>query len=184
MRLQIDGGASIKRVVFDLYSNLVTRPTGAALRREIQNVLQGLAPPRLSVIDFSQVGLLDFSCADEIVGKLVDATARGPDGLETYVLVRGAREDHLEAIESAMARYDHTVLVQDCSGRWQPVGPLEQELRQLLELLLARKRACPLDLADEVAATPQALHGALEALRLRRLVVRDESAYVALPWRL
>jgi hypothetical protein len=184
VRLQIDGGASIKRVVFDLYSNLVTRPTGAALRREIESVLAGLSPPRLTVIDFSQVGLLDFSCADEVVGKLVDGTARAPDPLETYVLVRGVREDHLEAIESSMARYDQAVLVQDCSGQWQAVGSLEAELRRLLEVLLARGRARPLELAADVAASPEKLQGALEALRRRRLVLREGSAYVALPWRL
>ena len=70
MTHHIDVGSLLRRTVCDLYSNLVTRPTGAAVRKEIEVVLSGLEEPSLTVIDFSQVGLLDFSCAEEIVAKL------------------------------------------------------------------------------------------------------------------
>ena len=42
----IDVSSVLRRTVCDLYSNLVTRPTGAAVRTEIENLL--LRHPRIS----------------------------------------------------------------------------------------------------------------------------------------
>ena len=67
----IDVSSVLRRTVCDLYSNLVTRPTGAAVRTEIENLLAAWRGPSLTVIDFSHVNLLDFSCADEVVAKLL-----------------------------------------------------------------------------------------------------------------
>ena len=68
----IDVSSVLRRTVCDLYSNLVTRSTGAAVRREIEIALAELPDPSLTIIDFSSVGMMDFSCADEVVGKLLD----------------------------------------------------------------------------------------------------------------
>ncbi|MGY8779497.1 MAG: hypothetical protein ACKVIN_15440, partial [Longimicrobiales bacterium] len=48
-----------------LHSYLVTRPTGRAVRMAIETQLPGAGHLSLSVIDFSEVMLIDFSCADE-----------------------------------------------------------------------------------------------------------------------
>ena len=48
----------------DLYSNLVTRSTGAAVRGQIEQLLSEAGERALTVIDFSQVSMIDFSCAD------------------------------------------------------------------------------------------------------------------------
>ena len=58
----------------DLYSNLVTRPTGAAVRGQIEADARATPVARaLTVIDFSHVSMIDFSCADEVVAKLLHA---------------------------------------------------------------------------------------------------------------
>ena len=67
----IDLSTVLRRTVCDLYSDLVTRPTGAAVRSGIEQLLSEMRDPTLTVIDFTHVGLLDFSCADEIVAKLL-----------------------------------------------------------------------------------------------------------------
>ena len=67
----IDVSSMLRKSVCELYSNLVTRPTGAAVRCEIEQELDRIGDRALTVIDFSHVGLLDFSCADEIVAKLL-----------------------------------------------------------------------------------------------------------------
>ena len=66
----IDVSSMLRRSVCELYSNLVTRPTGAAVRSEIEQELDRIGDRALTVIDFSHVGLLDFSCAEEIGAKL------------------------------------------------------------------------------------------------------------------
>jgi hypothetical protein len=172
----IDVGVLLRRTVCDLYSNLVTRPTGAAVRKEIETVLCGLAEPSLTVIDFSQVGLLDFSCADEVVGKLIDGVSRQVIVTDAYVLVRGVRDDHLEAIEAVMQRYDLAVIVEAEDGQWHVVGPLDEPMRRALDAVHRCGRVVPADLATEVDEPAASLDGLLA----RRLVMRDDDGYVSL----
>jgi len=172
----IDVGVLLRRTVCDLYSNLVTRPTGAAVRKEIEVVLCGLEEPSLTVIDFSQVGLLDFSCADEVVGKLLDGVNRQVILTDAYVLVRGVRDDHLEAIDAVMQRYDLAVIVESDDGQWHVVGRLEESMRRALDAVHRCGRVVPADLAMEVDEPTSTLDGLLA----RRLVMRDDDGYVSL----
>ncbi|HEX5436817.1 MAG TPA: hypothetical protein VFW98_06645 [Gemmatimonadaceae bacterium] len=71
MITHIDLSTVLRRTVCDLFSDLVTRPTGAAVRDALEQQLAESPERTLTIIDFSQVGLLDFSCADEIVAKLL-----------------------------------------------------------------------------------------------------------------
>lgn len=180
MTHHIDVGSVLRRTVCDLYSNLVTRPTGAAVRREIEGVLVGLDSPSLTVIDFSHVGLLDFSCADEVVGKLVDGVRRQVIVTDAYVLVRGVRDDHLEAIETVMQRYDMAVIVEGEDGTWRVVGPIEDDMRRALDVVQSQGRAEPSELALALDAEMAVVTDALDKLVERRLVMRDDDAYVSL----
>jgi hypothetical protein len=176
----IDVGSVLRRTVCDLYSNLVTRPTGAAVRREIEIVLAGLASPSLTVIDFSQVGLLDFSCADEVVGKLLDGVRRQVIVTDSYVLVRGVRDDHLEAIDAVMQRYDLAVIAEGEDGTWRVVGPLDEEMRRVLDAVQRCGRAVTSELAAAVEQPAWHVAASLDGLLARRLVMRDEDSYVSL----
>jgi hypothetical protein len=175
----IDVGSVLRTTVCDLYSNLVTRPTGAAVRREIEGVLTGLDTPSLTVIDFSQVGLLDYSCADEVVGKLLDGVRRQVIMTDAYVLVRGVRDDHLEALDAVMQRYDLAVIVEGNDGAWRVVGPLDDSMRTVLDAVQRCGRVVPADLATEVEPA-QNVEASLDGLLERRLVMREDDAYVSL----
>lgn len=180
MTHHIDVGSVLRRTVCDLYSNLVTRPTGVAVRREIEGVLLGLEEPSLTVIDFSQVGLLDFSCADEVVGKLLDGVRRQVIVTDAYVLVRGVRDDHLEAIEAVMQRYDMAVIVEGEDGAWRAVGPLDEGMRRVLDAVHRCGRIVPSELVKEVEQPASTVEASLDGLLARRLVMRDDDAYVSL----
>jgi hypothetical protein len=180
VRHHIDVGSVLRRSVCDLYSNLVTRPTGEAVRREIEDYLSRIDAPCLMVIDFSQVGLLDFSCADEVIGKLVGGLQRQVPTHETYFLVRGARQDHLEAIEAAIERYDVAVIVEEQDGSTELVGPLDGPHRRAWHAIRRVGRAAAADLAVELDETPDSLATVLDGLWERRLVMRDDTAYMSL----
>ncbi|HSA56628.1 MAG TPA: hypothetical protein VLE53_13045 [Gemmatimonadaceae bacterium] len=180
MTHHIDVGSVLKRTVCDLYSNLVTRPTGAAVRREIEHVVSGLDVPSLTVIDFSQVGLLDFSCADEVIGKLLHAARRRAEGIECYFLVRGVRDHHLEAIEAVMERYGLAVIVESHEGTWHVVGALDEGMRRTLEVVRARGCAEPEALAADLAEPADVLQASLDRLWRRGLVMRLATGYVSL----
>ena len=91
----------------DLYSNLVTRSTGAAVRGQIEQLLsesrdRGIA---LTVIDFSQVSMIDYSCADEVVAKLLMRYESDDPPADAYFLFRGVSDDHWDAIEAVLERH-------------------------------------------------------------------------------
>ena len=60
----------LREAVTTPYLNLVTRPTGVAVRGRIESVL-ATSEWETAMLDFSDVVLLDLSCADEVVAKLV-----------------------------------------------------------------------------------------------------------------
>lgn len=165
----------------ELYSNLVTRHTGAAVRRAIEDALADQAAPNLTVIDFSRVTLLDFSCADEIVGKLLDAYQGGGSPAQTYFLIRGAHDAHLEAIETVLERYDVAVIVQDGNGGMSLIGRLDDGARRVWQLVQQRGAVVIQQVEEALGAPVEQCARALDELSVRRLVVRRADGFVALP---
>jgi hypothetical protein len=97
----IDVSSVLRESVSQSYSNLVTRPTGAAVRTYIEERILGIDRCTVAVIDFSHVGMMDFSCADEIVAKLV---LRGAGQRPEFVFA-GLSESHIEAIDAVLERH-------------------------------------------------------------------------------
>lgn len=114
------------------YTNLVTRPTGVLVRRHIEATLQD-GRARVAVLDFTDIALLDCSCADEIVAKL----AFGADGCTPRpILLRGLRDDQREAIDYVLVRCGTAVIAVDGLDA-ESVGPLDPALHRLLADALA-----------------------------------------------
>ena len=89
----IDVGVLVSKTVTSLHSHLVTRPTGRAVRLAIEAQMAGSGAQSLSVIDLSDVTILDFSCADEVIAKLLQGYLE-PDSPEAFFMFRGVGESH------------------------------------------------------------------------------------------
>jgi hypothetical protein len=180
----IDLSSVLRRTVCDLYSDLVTRPTGKAVRDGIEKQLAEIGDRTLTVIDFSHVGLLDYSCADEIVAKLLMryCTPIGADyspPRDAYFLFRGVSESHVDAIEAVLERHRLAIVAQDLAGEVMIIGSLEESERRAWEVMCRIGRAAPLDLARELGVDRAQVESALDALCRRRLAMRFDEAYVA-----
>jgi hypothetical protein len=173
----IDVSTVLRRAVCDLYSNLVTRPTGAAVRTEIEQLLAANPGRMLTIIDFTHVGLLDFSCADEIVAKLLLRFV-GEGAEEDYFLFRGVGEHHLEAIETVLERHGLALVLEDAAGRPCLVGEVSDAQREAWEAVVRLRRAEAGDLARVLGVAPDEAEARLGALSRRRLVMRLAGAYV------
>ena len=174
----IDVSTVLKRSVCDLYSNLVTRPTGAAVRHGLEHHLDEIGDKALAVLDFSHVGLLDYSCADEIVAKLlmqyvsVDIPRR-----EVYFVFYGISESHMDAIEAVLERHSLALVTQFPDGAAQLVGRVDGGERKAWEKVCELGSALPADVADACGMPPEEAEKTLETLWRRRLVIRQESGY-------
>ena len=173
----IDVSTVLRRAVCDLYSNLVTRPTGAAVRTEIEQLLAASPGRMLTVIDFTHVGLLDYSCADEIVAKLLLRYV-GEDAEEDYFLFRGIGEHHLDAIEAVLERHGRALVLEEAPGQPRLVGVLEDGQREAWDAAVRLRRACPDDLARALGVAPADAEARLGDLSRRRLVMRLADGYV------
>jgi len=185
----IDLSSVLRGTVCALYSNLVTRPTGAAVRTEIERAIAEIGGRTVTVIDFSEVTLLDFSCADEIVAKLMlryapaDAEPVVPpeapaDG-EGYFLFRGLGDRHLDAVEAVLERH-RLAIVAVFDGLPCLIGDVSQTERETWELLRDRGPSDADLVARERGETFEAAARRLEALACRGLAVRVDGGYAAI----
>ena len=167
----IDLSSVLRRSVCALYSNLVTRPTGVAVRSEIEQLVADRPGRTLTVIDFTHVGLLDYSCADEVVAKLLLKV----DG---YFVFRGLHEAHIEAIETTLARYDLALVVEQIDGSARLVGTVGDAERTAWQMVHTWGRADAPTLAGTLGTAPLDAERLLDTLSTRRLLIRIDTVYL------
>lgn len=112
----IDVHAVLRESVSSVYADLVTRPTGRLVREQIERVMAA-ASDQMTVarIDFARVGCIDYSCADEIVAKLLrDRRA--------VLVLSGISDGHREAIEPVLTGHRLAVLIERPDGRLEALG--------------------------------------------------------------
>lgn len=160
----------------DLYSNLVTRSTGAAVRGQIEQLLSESQERALTIIDFSQVSMIDFSCADEVVAKLLMRYAADDPPCDAYFLFRGVTEDHSDAIEAVLERHALALAVED-GGEVRLMGTLPADERQAWEAAYALGRTTACDVANQIGVDERRALTALDALCRRRLAMRDGDCF-------
>ena len=163
----------------ELYSNLVTRPTGAAVRTQIEMLLADSRERSLTVIDFSHVGMIDFSCADEIVAKLLLRYAAADlSDREAYFIFRGVTDDHWDAIEMVLERHGLALVLETEDGA-RVVGIVNDGERAAWETVYELGRTGADTLARVLGSLPADAARVLDSLHRRRLLMRLDDGYVA-----
>ncbi|HEU5303858.1 MAG TPA: hypothetical protein VFU40_04365 [Gemmatimonadales bacterium] len=132
-------GHLLREAVSAPYRNLVTRPTGAAVRTRIEQTLAH-SDCLTALLDFSEIELVDLSCADEVVAKLL-LTVR----TAYFVVLQGLREDHHEAIDHVLTHHRLAVAV-------VPPGSCEPRLLGWVRADARAAFACICDLGPLSAA--------------------------------
>jgi hypothetical protein len=157
------------RTVADLYSHLITRPTGRAVRLAIERQLVDLGRPVLSQVDFSSVAVLDYSCADEVVARLLLALRDGTVEAEAWILFRGIQDFHRDPIEAALGRHGLRAVIESGEAAAELLGPSEAAERDVWERLETLGRVSREAAPDLLFRTAEdARH--LEVLARERLV--------------
>ncbi|HRP07407.1 MAG TPA: hypothetical protein PLL69_02870 [Gemmatimonadales bacterium] len=155
------------------YRDLVTRPTGAAVRHRLVSALRDLERTE-ALLDFSRIGLVDYSCADEVVAKLVAVLHELP---VSRVVLGGVREDQAEAIEHALIRHGLAVLaLEDSSNRPMLLGAVDDDCRQVFSVLVTVVRATAGPIADRLEWPEPRAHEALESLAAGRCILAHSDA--------
>ncbi len=169
-------GHLLREAVAAPYRNLVTRPTGAAVRTRIEETIAG-SNCLTAMLDFSDIELVDLSCADEVVAKLLQAGRTA-----CYVVLLGLREDHHEAIDHVLTHSRLAVAaVPPGSGEPRLLGWVSPDARAAFACICDQG---PLDVAELSRALGWLEARGREALRdlaLHRLVRPMGELYHPLP---
>ena len=166
----IDVGQVLQRTVTSLYAHLVTRPTGRAVRMAIEAQLQTAGARSLSLIDLTEVVILDFSCADEVVARLVGDAIKSPSH-EAFFVFRGVHEPHRDQIQSVLERRGLAAVAETDPGTFRLLGTRTDGEERVWSEVERRGLVDPEHVA-EIAPGP-ADQRAFESLLERRLALRS-----------
>ena len=118
-------------------SDLVTRQSGQAIRERIEREIVQEKEGEVVALDFSKIGVIDYSCADEIVAKLISRLLSGEYG-ERYIVLTNLNENQRENIEVALERKNLAVMAGMRSGGRVLIGSLNNYLQKTLDFILKK----------------------------------------------
>jgi len=166
---------SLKKLTHDLFKNgkkeMAGRSRGARLRETIEKILREGDEPCL-VIDFSGMGSIDFSWADEVVAKMV-SRLWGDEYGEKYLVLKGLNPSQEENIGVALERKKLAVLTTG-SGGWRIIGSLNNYLVQTLNRVMNTRRLTLRELSEKEKIGMNTSGTRLLNLYKKRLVLRME----------
>ena len=166
----------LRETVNTPYADLVTRATGAAVRTSIRQTIAGLAGGT-TLLDFSDVGLVDWSCADEVVAKLLLETTD-----EISVVLGGLREEQSEAIGHVLAGHELAVVSHETPGGVpRLLGRVGRDAQEAFDYIQQKGTIAAEALALALGWDSPTARGALEALARLRLIRRSGTTFTPLP---
>lgn len=153
--------------------DLVTRPSGQVIRERIERDMEKEPTGTVIGLDFSKIGVIDYSCADEIVTKLVSRLLSGEYG-DKYLMLSGLNENQKENIEVALERKDLAVVAEMKGGNKIVLGTLNNYLKDTFDFIVKKNKATLKELSDAKKLEPNTSGTRLLNLYKKRLVKRIE----------
>ena len=155
--------------------DLVTRNSGQVIRERIERDIVKEDEGTVVRLDFSKIGIVDYSCADEIVAKLVSRLLSGEYG-DKYIVLTGLNENQKENLEVALERKGLAVMGRMKDGENVLLGNLNNYLKETLHVILTRGRITARELSDSLSLEANTSGTRLLNLHKKRLVKRvDET---------
>ena len=130
-------------------SDLVTRPSGQAIRERIERDIAKEKDGEVIALDFSKIGIIDYSCADEIVAKLISRLVSGEYG-DKYIVLTGLNDNQKENIEVALERKNLALIAEMKGGAKSIIGNLNNYLKETLELIMKKGKLTAGELSDSL----------------------------------
>ncbi len=154
-------------------SDLVTRPSGQMIRERIENDIAGEKGGSVVALDFSGIGIIDYSCADEIVAKLISRLLGGEYG-DRYIVLTGLNENQKENIEVALERKGLAAVTRMRDGSDVLLGDLNNYLKETLHFISEKGKIAAGELSEEFKLPANTSGTRLLNLHKKRLVRRTE----------
>ncbi len=157
--------------------DLVTRPTGRAVRRAIEGRVASVARfPSVSVVDFTGVRVLDFSCADEVMAKLLLRYLPENRPADAFFLFRAREPTHGRCAREALARHGIAAVCDVGRRRCRLVGQASAAERSAWDAL---ERLGRVDPGERLPGLDNGADPVVGRLARRRLIYRGADGGLA-----
>jgi hypothetical protein len=153
-------------------ADLVTRQSGQVIRSRIEKEIGSEKDGETIALDFSKIGIIDYSCADEIIAKLISRLLSGEYG-HKYLILTGLNENQRENIEVALERKDLAVIA-EIKGKKMLIGELNNYLRETLDFVMKKGEITATDLSETMKLEANTSGTRLLNLHKKRVVKRVE----------
>jgi len=169
---------SLKKLTHTLLKNgskdTTGRSRGIRIREGLERVLGEEKGSLCIVLDFSGMGSVDFSWADEVVAKMISRLWSGEYG-EKFLVLKNLSSSQAENIGVALERKKLAVLTTGTEG-WKLIGSLNNYLIHTLTQVMKRRQLTLRELSEEEGIEMNTGGTRLLNLYKKRLVVRVERA--------
>ena len=167
---------SLKKLTHTLLKNgskeMTGRSRGIRIREGLERILGEEKGSLCIVLDFSGMGSIDFSWADEVVAKMISRLWSGEYG-EKFLVLKNLSPSQAENIGVALERKKLAVLTTGTEG-WQLSGSLNNYLIHTLIRVMKRRQLTLRELSEEEGIEMNTSGTRLLNLYKKRLVVRVE----------
>lgn len=162
----------ISGVVKNGAKEMTGRSRGVKIRGLIEKILREEKGSLLVILDFSGIGSIDFSWADEVVAKMISRLWSGEYG-EKFLVLKGLNVSQVENISVALERKRLAALTIGSEG-WKIIGSLNNYLAHTLNQVMEKKHLTLRELSEEEGIGMNISGTRLLNLYKKRLVVRGE----------
>jgi hypothetical protein len=154
-------------------SDLVTRPSGHVIRERIERDLEIEENNTVISLDFSNIGIIDYSCADEIVAKLISRLISFEYG-DKFISLTGLNDNQWENIEVALERKGLAAIGEMRDRRKLLLGKLNNYLKETLDIIIKKDKITAKELSELMKIESNTSGTRLLNLYKKRLVSRND----------
>jgi len=167
---------SLKKLTSTVLKNgsreMTGRLRGARIREALEKILGEEKRSLRVVLDFSGMGSIDFSWADEVVAKMISRLWSGEYG-EKFLVLKNLHSSQAENIDVALERKRLAILITGPQG-WRIIGSLNNYLIHTLNRVMEKKQLTLRELSEEEGIEMNTSGTRLLNLYKKRLVARVE----------
>ncbi|HUL31806.1 MAG TPA: hypothetical protein VLZ03_15260 [Thermodesulfobacteriota bacterium] len=167
---------SLKKLTQTLLKNgskeMTGRSRGVRIREGLERVLGEEKGSLCIILDFSGMGPVDFSWADEVVAKVI-SRLWGSEYGEKFLVLKSLSPSQAENVGVALERKKLAVLTTGAEG-WRLMGSLNNYLIRTLGRVMERGQLTLRELSEAEGIEMNTAGTRLLNLYKKRLVVREE----------
>lgn len=153
--------------------DLATRGSGESALKLIEDNLMNEVDSTVIAVDFSGVGIIDYSSADEIGAKLISRLLGSEYG-NRYIIFTGLNENQRENLDVALERKGLSAVAEMRDGERILLGTLTNYLKQTLDLVNKNDKITSKDVSELIGIEANTSGTRLLNLHKKRLVRRIE----------